>query len=693
MKKTLILLSLALSLVSQAQSIEHGLVGFATTSNYGVGGTYGGSLGSLVYAKNESELRQYCSASQAYVILFEGTISTTNEKDIQVASNKSIIGLNGNAVLDGIGFNANGVSNVIIRGFTIKNAHQDAIAFRSSHHVWIDHCDLSASDDGLLDFTIGSDLMTASWNRFHDHDKVSVCNSGTQHYEDVGKQRVSYHHNSFINTTQRNPRIGYGKGHVWNNYYEGITSYCVGYFTGAQVLVESNYFKSCKTPLQQMYSSDPTSAHYGQAQSKDNIFSACSGNTKGTGNVYNPATYYDASFCLDAAKDVPSIVKNGAGPRAGLEYDLIPIPNSGRIDYPSAKASLKWSPAPGAKSYKLYIDTIAENLKSVPCLAEINTNAFTTDSLQASTTYYWRVDIQLEDTLIQGQTWQFRTAAAGASKPYPANGESNAQLREQKDATNTQAMTITWAPAFGASGYLVHLKDDQGEIDYSIERTASQTSWQPKSLPRGRRYTWTVDALDANGNILQYGQEWTFKSSIATAVEGKNEAESWTRGLRAFIEVQDGSWFLASGKKVVGGESGPGTLNAQWKGETVNATISICMFDESDGKGIYKLFINDKQVGSISATTNNDKLVTYGLATCDLRNGDQIRIDFAPEGGEGCRTDYINIKVNHVIDALPWLEADSETPRYFDIFGRPVTPDDNFRGLLLDSQGNKVIVK
>ena len=92
MKKTLILLSLALSLVSQAQSIEHGLVGFATTSNYGVGGTYGGSLGSLVYAKNESELRQYCSASQAYVILFEGTISTTNEKDIQVASNKSIIG-------------------------------------------------------------------------------------------------------------------------------------------------------------------------------------------------------------------------------------------------------------------------------------------------------------------------------------------------------------------------------------------------------------------------------------------------------------------------------------------------------------------------------------------------------------------------------------------------------------------------
>lgn len=441
-----------------------------------------------------------------------------------------------------------------------------------------------------------------------------------------------------------------------------------------------------------MYSSDPSSAHYGQAQEKNNIFSGCSGNMKGTGTVYNPAYYYDASMCLDAAKDVPQIVKDQTGPKAGLEYDLIPIPNHGRIDYPSIQPKLQWSPAPQAVSYDLYLATDPALLDSSHLQGNTNTNSFKTDSLQAGTTYYWRVDIHLTDTIIKGATWQFTTAALTASKPYPANGESNAQLRAQKDASNTQAMTMTWAPAFGAGGYLLTLKDDNDSVHYSANLGASTTSFQPKSLSMGRRYTWTVDILDTEGNIAQYGDEWIFKSSIATAVEGKNEAENWTRGLRAFVEVQDGSWFLASGKKVIGGESGPGTLNAQWKSNTSNVSISVCMFDESDGKGTYKLFLNDKQIGSATATNNNDKLVTLSLATTDIRNGDQLRLEFAPEGGEGCRTDYINIKVNYVINTLPSVAGDEEL-RYFNIFGRPVTPDAHYQGMLIDQYGRKLMIK
>ncbi len=696
LKKILLLtfILLGCSLQGRADDFRNGLLGFATVPAYGLDGTYGGALGETVYATTESQLRAYCKASQAYTILFEGTISLSNEQDITVTSNKSIIGLNGNAVLEGIGFTASGVSNVIIRGFTIRKAHQDAIAFRSSHHVWVDHCDLSDSDDGLLDFTIGSDFLTASWNYFHNHDKTSICNSGTQHYEDVGKERVSYHHNAFVDNVQRNPRVGYGKGHVWNNYYENISSYCVGYFTGAQVLVENNYFYKCKTPLQQMYSSDASSAHYGQAQEKGNVFVSCSGNTKGTGTVFSPANYYNASPAMDAAKDVASKVKNGMGPKAGLEYDLIPLPNNGRIDFPQVCPTLRWSQAPKASAYRVYLSPAVDSLNIIAG-HETVTNAYTCDSLQASTTYYWRVDAVLADTVLQGAVWQFTTAAPAAGKPYPSNGNSNADVREQKDATNTQALTLTWSPAFGAASYDVSLSSASGNVAYTATLPASQCSWQPKSLPRGEKYTWHVDALDKDGNLLQAGDEWAFKSVIASAVEGKNEAENWTRGLRAFVEVP-GSWFDASGKKVVGGESGPGTLNAQWKGQHVNASISVCIFDESDGKGLYKLFINDVQQGSFTASTNNDKLCTYTICkSAELCEGDQLRLEFSPEGGEGCRTDYINIAVNSVIDGLPLIEGnnDSQPVRYFDVLGRPVQPGDGYRGLLIGSDGSKTIIR
>lgn len=585
MRKILLFLLLLLTHSLQAQDLEHGLVGFAATQAYGTEGTIGGGLGKVVRVTTEADLRKYCIAAEPYVILYEGNITLTNEQDIQVASDKTIIGLNANAVLDGIGFNANGVSNVIIRGFTIRKAHADAIAFRDSHHVWVDHCDLSDSDDGLLDFTIGSDLLTVSWNRFSNHDKVSVCNSGTQHYEDVDKQNVSYHHNSFIKTTQRNPRIGYGRGHVWNNYYESVSSYCVGYFTGARVVIEKNYFLNSKTPLKQMYSDDPASAHYAQALSVGNVFKGCSGNTKDTGGAFEVADFYDYDMTLSAADNVPAIVKASAGPMAGLEYDLVPLPNNGRIDYAMENATLRWSNAPDAISYDVYL-AMSPNELQAGSIGTVTENSVKATGLLPATTYYWRVDTKLADRTITGKAWQFTTAPAVPGKPYPADGETNAQLQEQKNANTTQPMTMRWAPAHGAAGYAITVWDEASEIYHTADVTAEKTAWQPPTLPRGRNYTWTVDVLDADGNIMQKGNSWTFTAPIATAVEGKNEAENWALGLRSFIEVQDGAWFLASGKKVIGGESGPGTMNAEWNGKRVKAKISVCMFDESDGRAL-----------------------------------------------------------------------------------------------------------
>lgn len=418
MRKLLITAAFMLSAHLHAQHLQHGLVGFATVPTYGCEDTSGGALGELVTANNEDELRHYCKAKEPYTILFEGHICRNDEADILVHSNKTIIGLNGNASLEGIGFKGDKVKNIIIRGFKIRNAHCDAIAFRQSHHIWIDHCDLASCDDGLLDLTLGSDLMTVSWTRFADHNKTSICNSGTQHDEDIGKQRVSYHHNAFFRTTQRNPRIGYGRGHLWNNYYEEIRSYCIGFFDGARLLLENNYFKDSKKPFNQMYVSDPNNIHFGHALERNNIFDNCKNVMDCSGKAFDTAEYYDYSLALDSTNTIAAIVKDAAGTAKGLEYDLVPIPNSGKRFLSNLYPLLQWSKAPGAKRYIIYLSETLEVLTNQTSashkkcqIGRTNKNALKVKSeLKPNTTYYWRVDTELKDRTIQGHIWQFTTA-------------------------------------------------------------------------------------------------------------------------------------------------------------------------------------------------------------------------------------------------------------------------------------------
>jgi pectate lyase len=81
--------------------------------------------------------------------------------------------------LTGGGFRVKEASNVILRNLKLKDPPEgkDLIEIQYSSQVWVDHCDLSAEGitgdkdyyDGLLDITHGSDLVTVSWVKFHDH--------------------------------------------------------------------------------------------------------------------------------------------------------------------------------------------------------------------------------------------------------------------------------------------------------------------------------------------------------------------------------------------------------------------------------------------------------------------------------------------------------------------------------------------
>jgi hypothetical protein len=205
-------------------------------------------------------------------------------------------------------------------------------------------------------------------------------------------------------------------------------------------------------------------------------------------------------------------------------------------------------------------------------------------------------------------------------------------------------LVLQWSPAFGTKGYRLTLSDEKGEVVRTAEVDARTTTWQPEALPDGRSYTWTVTPV-VKSKAAREVPQWTFSTPIAEAREGMNEAEVWTRGLRSFVEVQDGAWFKASGDKVVCGEAGVGTLSAEWRGGRVKADISLRMFDESDGKGCYRLYINNVLQRTLIADANTDALVNHPLGTFDLNTGDQLRLELLPQGGESCRTDGILITV------------------------------------------------
>ncbi|UCH14831.1 MAG: right-handed parallel beta-helix repeat-containing protein [Bacteroidales bacterium] len=640
MNKVLLSIKTAVVLLISATSLyaESGLIGWATYNDLGQNGTTGGGNGSVVRVTSKADLEYYAKTTEPYVILVEGSFSGSGM--VEVESNKSIIGVGSGATFNGFGIDVSGKKNIIIRNLTIKNGSPDAIAIRNTHHVWVDHCDLSASGDGLLDFTRGSDYLTVSWTKFHDHDKVALVNSGTQHFEDVNKNKVTYHHNWFDNTVQRNPRVGYGMGHIFNNYYSDVTSYCVGYHTGASVLVENNYFYKSGNPLNQMYSSVSTSAYFANAKEAGNIFDNTSGNTTGTGVSFDPEFYYFYRFALDSAKDIPALTQSYSGPMPGIEYEVFPTPGNGSIDVHTAGDTLVWTDLENVTSWEVYFGTSDTSLTKTSTVER----SFSPDNLGPDTIYYWKVDAIRPDTTIEGPLWKFKTAPAKASKPYPADGELHAKLRQAKTETTCTPLELTWKPGFRASKYKVYFGETEQltESDYKGEVTSP--IFAPGSLKYGVKYYWRIITVSTDDSVSE-GDTWSFQSEVTYSQEGDTEVENMVLNGRAFVETQDGTWFTASNNMVASGEAGPGTMSSVWAGPDSIYIFSISYFDESDGNGWYGFYVNEEKIDEWFASDNNNAMIKHTINHVQLHKDDELRIAFYTNDGELNRTDLMNVKV------------------------------------------------
>ncbi|WP_274527222.1 pectate lyase family protein [Micromonospora foliorum] len=314
----------AASSTPAAEAVAGPADGFASVAALGQAGTTGGAGGPTVTATTAAQFLDYIARPQPYVIQVSGTINLpagSNDGMHDVASDKTIIGLGATATLSGGGLNigvpvdddvtappVNAVHNIIIRNLHLTGASDDLINVQMfSHHIWIDHNEFSNGDDGAVDIKRGSDFVTVSWNHFHDHDKTLLLghdeDAGPQ---DIGRLRVTYHHNFFDRSDQRNPRVRFSAlAHVYNNYYYD-NSYGVASTYDAAVLMENNYFYSVNNPGRVDFSGD-----LGRIVARGNILVACNHPIETRGTVPDPRGYYP--YQLTPAADVPTTVPAGAG--------------------------------------------------------------------------------------------------------------------------------------------------------------------------------------------------------------------------------------------------------------------------------------------------------------------------------------------------------------------------------------------
>jgi pectate lyase len=204
---------------------------------------------------------------------------------IKVSSNTTLIGLGPDAQIVGANLIIDQVDNVIVRNITFEspvdcfpqwdptdgsagnwNSQYDSISLTAATHVWVNHCAFTDGrfpdsqnptyfgrpyqvHDGELDITKGSDLVTASWNHFREHDKTMLIGSTDSPTYDVGKLRVTLHHNLFDGIIQRAPRVRFGQVHLYNNLYEidpAEYEYSIGVGYQSQTVAQNNYFETAE---------------------------------------------------------------------------------------------------------------------------------------------------------------------------------------------------------------------------------------------------------------------------------------------------------------------------------------------------------------------------------------------------------------------------------------------------------------
>jgi pectate lyase len=307
----------ACNALGRADGRSSGLIGFAGIAADGQATTTGGKGGAVHLISSYADLVMLLddgNNSAPKIIEILGTLSPPGGDDIilNVGSNTTLAGVGAEPTIQGFGFRMAGVQNITVTNLDFSGGDNALRITQGSHHVWVHHNAFRSYEDNAVEVREGASYITIAWNHFQNQNRVLLAgHSDDNGGQDVGRLKLTVHHNWFDATTQRHPLVRFGEAHVFNNYFDDLDIYGVGSTLEAEVLVQANYFRGAPVST----SRGPTvtlTLDEGDLVECDNIYIG-SGDPETRGAAFDPADYY--SYALDDARDVPRLVKVGAGPR------------------------------------------------------------------------------------------------------------------------------------------------------------------------------------------------------------------------------------------------------------------------------------------------------------------------------------------------------------------------------------------
>ena len=222
-------------------------------------------------------------------------------KNADSEMNITIEGVGKDVVIRGFGFLVRNCKSVDLRNFAVMTAMDDCISLDTDNsNIWIHHIDGfygrqgsgdKAKGDGCIDVKTNSKKVTVSYCHFWDTGKSSMCGMKSE----SGPNYITYHHNWFDHSDSRHPRIRTMSVHVYNNYFDGVSKYCVGVTSGASCFVENNYFRNCPKPM--LISMQGTDTKNGTAESEGTFSGEDGGIIKAYNNTFvgqKTLVYYNA---------------------------------------------------------------------------------------------------------------------------------------------------------------------------------------------------------------------------------------------------------------------------------------------------------------------------------------------------------------------------------------------------------------
>ena len=324
------------------------LVGWAAAPGSDLDTTTGGGNATPQTVTTLEALQAAVEGDDPAVIFVRGTLTPG---DLQIGSNKTIVGLCGAEIHGHVEIRE--AQNIIVRNINIVgygvgdcaldpgfdatvgcSSGDDAISVqRNAHHVWFDHCSVRDGTDGNLDVSNAANFVTISWTKFsytprtdlvgddstgaagHRYSNLVGGTDSPSTFDDAAALNVTWHHNWWAdNVVERQPRIRFGQNHLFNNYYNSLTTnYCVRAGIDANILLEGNFFDGVDDPHEFNNAADELTANI-QADDSNVYLNTTSDRSVGGGGPPAPALPYDYAAALEDAAGIPAAVTSGAGP-------------------------------------------------------------------------------------------------------------------------------------------------------------------------------------------------------------------------------------------------------------------------------------------------------------------------------------------------------------------------------------------